>query len=160
MITESLKLSYDWLETEWSLWLTDVFKTREEKRRSWPSQAHHLGLLAVIWMGLWVYSCLGSTTLYGHRIKCVDRVDIYIRPYWKISSPFHSRLLDSPFIVSFLTIFLASTRDWPASKVCTASSTSGLLESTWTGLFKGSRGWFYGPLAPLCSITFNGWCPC
>lgn len=24
---------------------------QEKKRRSWPSQAHHLGLLAVIWMG-------------------------------------------------------------------------------------------------------------
>ena len=42
--------SYDCLETEWSPWLTDGFR-QEKKGRFWPSQAHHLGLLAVIWMG-------------------------------------------------------------------------------------------------------------
>lgn len=114
--------SYDCLETEWSSWLTDGFR-QEKKERSWPSQAHDLGLLAVIWMVALSLQLFGVNKLcMATGSKCVGRVDIYIRPYWKISSRFHSRLLDSPFfIVSFLTIFLASTWDLPASDVCTAS---------------------------------------
>ena len=70
---------------EWSSWLTDGFR-QEKKERSWPSQAHHLGLLAMIWMGALSLQLFGVNKLcIATGSKCVGRVNIYIRPYWKIS---------------------------------------------------------------------------
>ena len=155
--------SYDCLETEWSPWLTDGFR-QEKKGRSWPSQAHHLGLLAMIWMGALSLQLFGVNNFVWPRDLSV------LAESTSISGPIESfHLLFIPGSWTHLSSLSPSLQfSWPQPGTYQLPKFALPLfllvgKSTRTGLFKGSRGWFYGLwllCAPSIPITFNGWCPC